>query len=240
MRAVSLLVGGLLCASLCARATAHVETIHLVPFTHLDIGFTDTPEAVAQRCKENIDEAIALCEEFPEFRWTIETAWQLEQWLLRTEEPAPRQTLARLVREGRMEVGGAYATMHSGVLSAEGVCRLFLPALRLCRELQVPPPRAALQNDVPGYTWAYPQALAASGIRYFATGINRFVGGGADLPAHANPFWWEGPDGSRVLTWISRESYVEANKWGLGNWSPPAQQRADLTHRLADLEATGY
>ena len=70
-----------------------------------------------------------------------------------------------------------------------------------------------MMDDVPGFTIRLPQVLAGSGVHYFVTGSNLFIGGGTSLtPGHV-PFYWEGLDGSRVLMWQTQGpfgGYTEA------------------------------
>ena len=71
----------------------------------------------------------------------------------------------------------------------------------------------ALMNDVPGHPTSIPSVLAGSGTKYLVTGANLFIGLSTSLAPGKVPFYWESPDGSRVLTWISqgkRGGYVEA------------------------------
>jgi len=62
-------------------------------------------------------------------------------------------------------------------------------------------------TDVPSYTWSYASVLAALGVRYFSAAANSDRGpillyGRWNTRA---PFWWEGPDGQRVLMSYSRQ-----------------------------------
>jgi len=61
-------------------------------------------------------------------------------------------------------------------------------------------------SDVPSYTWSYASVLEALGIKYFSAAANSDRGpillyGRWNTKA---PFWWEGPDGKKVLFWYSR------------------------------------
>ena len=59
-----------------------------------------------------------------------------------------------------------------------------------------------MMDDVPGFSLMLPQVLARSGVKYFLTGSNLFFGiGGTSLHPSKDPFYWESPDGSKVLMW---------------------------------------
>ena len=71
----------------------------------------------------------------------------------------------------------------------------------------------AMMNDVPGHPTSLPSVLAGSGAKYMVTGANTFIMPATALAPGKVPFYWEGPDGSKVLLWISqgnRGAYVEA------------------------------
>jgi hypothetical protein len=62
------------------------------------------------------------------------------------------------------------------------------------------------QTDVPAHSWALPSILHNMGVKYLAIGSNSYRGANV-LHGQLNeksPFWWEGPDGGKVLTWYSR------------------------------------
>jgi len=184
-----------------------IRRVYLVQFTHLDIGFTDPQDVVADQYKTIIDRAISYADNIPSFKWAIESVWQLDQWLKRST-PAEIAHLKELVDQGKIALCAGYATMHTATLETEELHRFLYPARRHRQRFGFDI-RTIYQDDVPGYAWALPSVLADAGVRYFATGVNDAFGGTARLPAAHNPFYWEGPDGGRVLTWISYGSYIE-------------------------------
>jgi hypothetical protein len=216
-----------------------IDTVCVITLAHLDIGFTAPPDAVARTYKQSIDNAIQLCRENDDFYYTIETAWQLDQWLRRTDDSGLIEELVRFAKQGRIEFCPAFATQHSGLMSAESVNQLFYLGKSLSDRLGIPF-QTCIQDDVPGYTWAYPQVMAKSGIKYFLTGINTGGGGGLSLPRSEVPFLWEGVDGTRILTWVAFDAYVEAKHWGLAPWSPPEMAETKVPEMLQKLEEAGY
>jgi hypothetical protein len=84
----------------------------------------------------------------------------------------------------------------------------------------------ALIADVPGQPLTFPLLLAASGVRYLATGVNPERALPLLSPADATRaqlategttypqlYWWEGPDGSRVLHWRA-DRYADGPRFG--------------------------
>lgn len=220
-----------------------IQEAFLIPMTHLDIGFTDSLDIVAMRCKEDIDQAIEICETYGEFHFTIESIWQLEQWMLRsTNEEIDR--LKKLIEEQRIEVSAMYCTLRSGLLGMEDANRLLYPMQRMQERLGISFD-TAVQNDVPGYADVYPRIFASSGIKYFLTGINTGHGGGANIPRHLQPFLWQGADGHSVLTWIEHEGYVGVWPWGIYDiWNPGRgilpEKGQFFRQALEKLEKEGY
>lgn len=186
--------------------TSKVKTIYIMQFSHLDIGYTHTQADVAKIAVETLDQVLEYCKTVPDYKWTVESLWQLEQWMNK-RSPAQIDELMGYVKSGRIGLTACYAGLHSGLMGYEEVCRnmYFMDKLRVKYGVHID---TAIQNDIPGFTWAYPQSMQKSGIKYMATGINVFIGSGADIPVKDRPFYWEGPDGSRVLTYIAHDPSI--------------------------------
>jgi hypothetical protein len=195
-----------------APAAAEIRTVYVIPFTHWDRGFVTNPEDILPRLKPHLDEVIDLAAADPEYRWTIESIWQLNEWLQRTEDPKRVQMLRELVQRGQIEISGAYGSMHTEFMDSEELNLITQDSFRMARALGIDLPQLMVMDDVPGYSQRMPQVLAASRVRYLLAGANLFIGGGTSLAPGNVPFYWQGPDGSKVLTWVSQGKsggYVE-------------------------------
>ncbi|MCX6559137.1 MAG: hypothetical protein NTZ26_01355, partial [Candidatus Aminicenantes bacterium] len=186
-------------------------TLSLLPHSHTDIGYTDLQTRVAKNHVEYLDSVIEFCkatEGYPEeakFRWNIEVAWALENFL-KTRPPAKVEELVKLLKSGRVELSAWYLNQSDG-FSHEELVR----SVGLARELSRTygfPLRSAMNNDVTGFSWAAPQILSQVGVRWFTTGINE-TRSRAPL-RRPNPFYWESPDGSKILHW-NGEHYLFVN-----------------------------
>ncbi|OYT58860.1 hypothetical protein B6U81_07055, partial [Thermoplasmatales archaeon ex4484_30] len=78
-----------------------IQRIYVIFTSHIDTGFDHPMDEMEQWCKDIIDEAIAKCNLYLDFRWTIENIWQLKCWLNKTQEPKKVNELFDLIREGR-------------------------------------------------------------------------------------------------------------------------------------------
>jgi Glycosyl hydrolases family 38 N-terminal domain/Glycosyl hydrolases family 38 C-terminal domain/Glycosyl hydrolases family 38 C-terminal beta sandwich domain len=186
-------------------------TVYLFHHSHTDIGYTDLQTRIFKKHAEYLDDVIRYCREtegYPDeakFRWNAEVAWTVENYIKRRPEEKVEE-LMDLIRKGRVEVGAWYLQL-SDCFGHEELIRALYPARELGRKYGIPV-TCAMNNDVTGWSWASPQVLSRSGVRYFATGINET----RSLAALRRPcaFYWESPDGSRILHW-NGEHYLFAN-----------------------------
>ena len=91
-------------------------------------------------------------------------------------------------------------TTHTESLDLEDLTRGFRFSAEMARLAGQPLPTGCKMTDVPDHTRGLATVLAHAGIKFFHHGCNDNCTP-ADLPPL---FWWEGPDGSRVLTMLSR------------------------------------
>lgn len=228
-----------------AMDPARPWTIYLVHHSHIDLGFTHRVSEVAAIQNENLDEAIELCEmtrDWPEglrFKWTCELSWSVHNYV----RSRPQERLARLqacLRRREIEVAAVYTGLHTDICGHEELVRSLYYAGQLRRDWQIPI-ETAMINDVPGVTWAYTQVLAKAGVRYLIVADNNFLAPflkRTDLP---RPFYWQGPDGSRVLTWYTDDpywAYVEGYQYGFDKSYNHVLRT--LPAKLSRLEASGY
>ena len=212
--------------------------VFYAPHMHLDIGYTDYQAKVAEVQARQVDKALAATAAHPDYRFHIDGSWILEQWLP-TRRGELAQRLAEQARAGKIGVDAYYASFLTEALSLEEMYRGLYFSKRLEAELGVPFDLANI-TDVPSYSWSIPSTLAASGIRYFVAAGNQTRG---PLLVHGgwnkqSPFWWEGPDGARVLAWYSYHYHQLRTVFGL----PPALEagRGGLELYLQSFEREDY
>jgi len=190
-----------------ASAPGHrIQTIYVIPSSHWDLGFIAPPEEVLPRLKPHIDDVIANCEADPEFRWTIESVWQIREWLARTKDPKQIKDFVDLVNKGQIQVSAVFGSMHTEFMGAEQLNRIVYDMKSIEKQLGIKT-EFAMMDDVPGFTLRLPQVLARSGVKYFVNGSNLFIGGGTSLSPGKVPFYWQSPDGSQVLTWQTQSKF---------------------------------
>lgn len=197
-----------------------IKTVYVIPSSHYDFGFVEPPNAIRERAARHIDEVIRVAEEDKDFRWTIESVWQINEWLRRQKKPSSvlpkdKEKIARLmnlIKSGRIAVSTAWGSMHTDYMGAEELNRLVYDYTALHKTYGISS-EMAYMNDVPGHPMPVASVLADSGTKYLVTGANTFLVNATDLAPGKVPFYWEAPDGRKVLLWVSqgnRGAYVEA------------------------------
>jgi alpha-mannosidase len=209
-----------------AAAAAEVREVIVTFKTHFDIGYTDLASNVVQRYRTTmIDQALKVVDQNrglpPEqqFVWTI-PGWPLhkilEDWPGQT--PERKQQILQAFKDGRFVVHGLPFTMHTELLEPEDLVRGLGFASGLSRDAGLALPRDAKMTDVPCHSWILPTLLAHAGIDFLHLGCNS----ASSSPEVPPLFWWEGPDGSRVLTMYSAGGYgtglVPRRDWPYQTW----------------------
>ncbi|MEP6922878.1 MAG: glycosyl hydrolase-related protein [Pyrinomonadaceae bacterium] len=196
-----------------------IKIVYITPTSHYDFGFVEPPDAIRERAARHIDEVIRMAESDPNFRWTIESVWQVNEWLRRQKKPTsvlPKDNakiarLVKLIKSGQIALSTSWGSMHTDFMGAEELNRLCYDYEILKRSYGIES-QIALMDDVPGHPSTIPSILAGSGTKYLTVGANLFIGVATSLAPGKVPFYWQSPDGSRVLTWISqskRGGYTE-------------------------------
>jgi hypothetical protein len=179
-------------------------TVFLVPHTHLDVGYTDFQGKVAEAQARVLGQVSDSIRQHPDFRFAMDDSWILEQFLT-TRSKARQDEVLDLIRQGKVALPAQYLNLLTGYASLETLNRSLYYSKELTRQYGLPFEYANI-TDVPSYTGAYPSILAGAGIKYWAAGGNNDR---APILSHEqwnekSPFWWEGPDGKKVLFWYSR------------------------------------
>ncbi|HVU66056.1 MAG TPA: alpha-mannosidase [Ktedonobacteraceae bacterium] len=168
---------------------------------HIDVAWLWTLGQTRQKAARTFHTVLSLMEQFPEYHFT-QSQPQLYDYV-RQDHPELFQAIKRRVAEGRWEtIGGMWVEADCNLSGAESLARQFLLGRAFFAEhfgTNVDSPVLWLP-DVFGYAWALPQLIKQAGLEYFFTikiGWNQYN----RLPYDS--FWWQGIDGTRVLTHFS-------------------------------------
>jgi alpha-mannosidase len=197
-------------------------SVFIVPFSHNDIGWAGTPAEVATHRVQIIDSALGLvADEQSGFRFSMEAALYLAEYLDRKPENA---TLVRdELRRGRLEWGASYVQAYEGLQTDEGLLRQFVIGKRLLEEAVGYQARGYWNVDVVARTLQLPQVLRHAGVDYMVVSRNR-----------PGLYWWQGPDGSRVLTF----NFWEGSYGRGGVFDSEKHHHSPLEMAVADGDAS--
>jgi alpha-mannosidase len=195
-------------------------TICWVPLAHHDWGYTDSAEDVLRKYDQIYDSVLEFCDrtrDWPEdskYRHTVEGSWSIQHYITNR----PKETIEKLAayaREGRIEIPAFYGNEITGMCGHEELARFLYPSFRIKRQLGMDITSASI-TDIPGLSWAIPTLLGDVNVKYFFAGLPTyfqwdnlpvpdFWDASRVLRSHGRPdaFWWEGPDGHRVLVYYS-------------------------------------
>jgi alpha-mannosidase len=168
-----------------AQGHAHIDTAWLWPVR-------ETRRKVAR----SFSTVLALMDADPDFRFAasqmVHYAW------MRDRHPELFAQIRRRVAEGRWEVvGGMWVEADCNVASAESLVRQLVHGMRFAEEELGVRPRVGWLPDTFGFPATLPQIHAQAGIESFMT--QKLWWNDTDVFPHSS-FWWEGLDGSRLLT----------------------------------------
>lgn len=209
--------------ALAAAVTPLPQDIVIVYKTHFDIGYTQLARDVAHQYRtemtDGVLEAIDRNAHQPkekQFVWTL-SGWPMTQLLAPEQAPARRARISQAIRDGNLAVHALAFTMHDETSEPEDLVRSLGLSSALARQHGLPLPRDAKTTDVPGHSWILPTLLTHAGVKFYHMGgplVNKAFG----LP---RLFWWEGPDGSRLLT-LYRNDYgtepLPPQDWPCSAW----------------------
>jgi len=181
--------------------------IHAVGNSHIDMAWlwpwTETVEVVRNTFRTALD----LMREYPDFRFTMSSA-RTYSWM---EEKYPDlfKEIKQRVQEGRWEiVGGMWVEPDLNMPGGESLVRQILTGKRYFQQKFGVDVKIGWNPDSFGYSWQLPQIYKKSGIDYFVT-QKLYWNDTTKFPHKL--FWWEAPDGSRVLTYIPHDYANDTN-----------------------------
>ncbi|MFN2520773.1 MAG: alpha-mannosidase [Candidatus Limnocylindria bacterium] len=195
-RAAQALPGALKDRALVMVGNAHIDPVWL---WHWQEGL--------QEVKATFRSALDRMNEYPDFVFTASSAAFYE--FVERSDPAMFGEIQRRVAEGRWELaGGWWVEPDCNVPSGESFVRQALYGQRYFLEKFGRAATVGYNPDAFGHNAMLPQILAKSGLDSYV--FMRPQSHEKDLPAPL--FWWEAPDGSRVLAFRILYEYTVSGR----------------------------
>jgi alpha-mannosidase len=218
------------------QPTLRKATYHLTGNSHIDAAWiwpwTETVDSV----RHTWGTALQLMNEYPMYTFT-QSAAQYNVWMAE-KYPQINDAIKRRIQEGRWEiVGGMWIEPDLNMPDGESLVRQILIGKRTYKQLYGVDVRIGWNPDSFGYNWQLPQIYKRAGIDYFVT--QKMVWNDTNqLPLKL--FWWESPDGSKVLTYFPHGyDNADFNPSRLAADMMTARERATGLPEMMDLYGVG-
>ena len=196
-------------------------TIRAVGNSHIDMAWlwpwTETVEVVRNTFQSVLD----LMREYPDFKFTMSSARTYE-WM-QEKYPDLYHQIEQRVKEGRWEIiGGMWVEPDLNMPDGESLVRQILVGKRYFQKNFGVDVKIGWNPDSFGYNYQLPQIYKKSGMDYFVTQKLMWAHEFTTFPYKF--FWWQSPDGSRLLTYFPHDYADPIDAEPLGNqvavWMP--------------------
>jgi alpha-mannosidase len=173
-------------------------TLHLSGNSHIDAAWLWPRSETIDVVKRTFGTALQLMDEYPGYTYT-QSAAAYNDWMT-DKYPEMGGEIKRRIQEGRWEVlGGMWVEPDLNVPDGESTARSILLGKRWFLDHYGIDVKIGWNPDSFGYNWQLPQIYKKSGIDYFVT---QKMSWNDTNPLPLKLFWWQSPDGSKVLTYF--------------------------------------
>ncbi|MGD0446148.1 MAG: glycoside hydrolase family 38 C-terminal domain-containing protein [Edaphobacter sp.] len=180
--------------------------IDLAGNAHIDAAWLWPRSETIDVVRRTFTTALQLMDEYPNYTYS-QSAAQYTAWIAE-KYPKMNDEIRKRVKEGRWEiVGGMWVEPDLNLPDGESLVRQLLVGQRYFNQQYGVTARIGWNPDSFGYNWQLPQIYKRSGMDYFVTQKMHWNDTN-QLPFRL--FWWESPDGSKVLTYFPTD-YVHDN-----------------------------
>ncbi len=218
------------------RPLLQTANYNLTGNSHIDAAWlwprTETVDVV----KRTFGSAVQLMSEYPHYTFS-QSAALYSEWMA-DKYPQLNEQIAQRVKEGRWEiVGGMWVEPDLNLPGGESQIRQLLVGQASFQKLYGVTAKIGWNPDSFGYNWQLPQIYKRSGLDYFVTQKMHWNDTN-QLPLKL--FWWESPDGSKVLTYFPDDyAYTNLDPVRLSASLAKARTRAPGMTNMMDLFGVG-
>jgi alpha-mannosidase len=171
---------------------------------HIDAIWLWTESETVDQVHFTFDNALQLMREYPQFVFA-QSAAQYYEWM-KQKFPVQFAEIQKRVKEGQWElVGGMWIEPDLNMPDGEADVRELLVGKEFFQQNFGVDVKVGWNPDSFGFNWQLPQIYKKSGIDYFLTQKLNY---NDDNILPLKLFWWESPDGSKVLTFFPHD-YVQ-------------------------------
>lgn len=204
-------------------------TLYFNSNAHIDAAWLWRSKETIEVCKNTFASVLNMFEARPDFTYSQSSAAYYD-WMERLY-PDLFKRMQQRVKDGRWEVvGGMWIEPDCNIPSGESWARQLLYAKRYFQAKLGVDVKIGWNPDSFGYNWNMPQFYAQAGIDAF---ITQKIGWNETNVFPYRLFWWEGPDGSRVLSYFPFDYVSEVkNAYQLVDWLRQFEANTGLTKMM--------
>lgn len=170
--------------------------ITAVGHSHIDVAWLWRLKHTREKSSRTFSTVNHLMREYPEYQF-LQSQPQLYEYI-KNDYPEIYEVIKENAAAGKWEVtGGMWVEADCNVPSGESLVRQFLFGTRFMKEEFGVDCSILWLPDVFGYSWALPQIIIKSGLKYFMT--TKISWSQYNRPTY-DTFKWRGIDGTEVLT----------------------------------------
>ncbi len=204
-------------------------TLYFDANAHIDAAWLWRDKETIEVCRNTFTSVIKMMEERPDFTYT-QSAAAYYDWMERLYPDLFGKIQGR-VRDGRWEVvGGMWVEPDCNLPGGESWSHHLLYAKRFFRKKLGADVTIGWNPDSFGYNWNMPEFYANAGVDAF---ITQKIGWNEENVFPYRLFWWQSPDGSRLLTYFPFD-YVNTvdDPFALVDWLRQFDANTGLTKML--------
>lgn len=170
--------------------------VYAMGHAHIDYAWLWPLKETKRKMVRTFANALRLLKKYPSFRFVQSSSAYYED--IKSAEPEIFKEIKKFVEDGRWEmIGGSVVEFDANLPSGESLSRQFLYGQKFFEREFGKKAKIAFLPDSFGFTWALPQIMKESGIKYFMTtklswnDKNKFP---------YSWFTWRGLDGTKIIS----------------------------------------
>lgn len=197
--------------------------------SHLDVAWLWTVREITRKTARTFSNNLALMDNYPDFKFTQSQAVLYD--FMKKHYPDIYERVKEKIKNGQWEiVGNAWVEADTNIASGEALIRQLLYGREFFKTEFGVDSDVYWLPDCFGFTWALPQIIKRSGMKYFLTSKLQYNDTN-EFPISV--FRWKAHSGDEVLAYMQKVHYQ-------GDYDPDYVRRARNSNRQNNVVDTSF
>ena len=197
--------------------------------SHLDVAWLWTVREITRKTARTFANNLALMDNYPDFKFTQSQAVLYD--FMKKHYPDIYERVKEKIKNGQWEiVGNAWVEADTNIASGEALIRQLLYGREFFKTEFGVDSNVYWLPDCFGFTWALPQIIKRSGMKYFLTSKLQYNDTN-EFPLSV--FRWKAHSGDEVLAYMQKVHYQ-------GDYDPDYIRRTRSTNRQNNIVDTSF